>query len=533
MEPVVMTTAGSVEGTETDGLRIFKGIPYAAPPQGPLRFQAPTPPEPWEGVRPARAFGAAPPQLPLVPGMSVPWRPEDGLDCLTVNVWTPGEAGDGLPVMVWIYGGGWKSGYSADPAYDGAVLARGGVVMVTFNYRVGFEGFGYVPGAPANRGFLDQAEALRWVRANIAQFGGDADNVTIFGESGGGASVAALLSAPAARGLFRRAIVQSMAGRFLPEGEARRISALIAKAAGVPAADVGTVAPERLLAVQDAPLEAMEADPAAWTTPEAITAFSPVIDGVTVVDQPWLAVRSGAARDIDLICGYTRDEFTMFAMERGMIKMGLADLVGTLPMALRMARQQLRSKERPAPAAQPRRKRPKGRTARAELDLAAVAGHLRLPASAADRYRTAYPGLTDPQLYTVMYSDALFRMPTTWLARAHAEAGGRTHLYEFAWESPAWGGVLGSVHTLDLPVTFGNPDSPLASFTLGRSAPDDFFTLSKRLRTSWISFAKSGDPGWPRFTADSPVARIWDVEPSEVKDPLAASREIWELRSGL
>ncbi|WP_371493879.1 carboxylesterase family protein [Kitasatospora sp. NBC_00374] len=159
MEPVVVTTAGSVEGTQTDGLKIFKGIPYAAPPEGPLRFRAPIPPEPWTGVRPAKAFGAAPPQLPLVPGMPVAWRPEDGPDCLTVNVWTPGEAGDDLPVMVWIYGGGWKSGHCPDPAYDAAVLARGGAVMVTFNYRVGFEGFGYVPGAPANRGFLDQAAA--------------------------------------------------------------------------------------------------------------------------------------------------------------------------------------------------------------------------------------------------------------------------------------------------------------------------------------------------------------------------------------
>ncbi|MEV4611469.1 carboxylesterase family protein [Kitasatospora sp. NPDC049258] len=527
MEPVVTTTAGSVRGTASHGLKIFKGIPYAAPPEGPLRFREPTPAELWEGVRPALEFGAAPPQLPLVPGMPVPWRPEDGQGCLTVNVWTPGEAGDDLPVLVWIYGGGWKSGYAGDPAYDGAVLARGGVVLVTFNYRVGFEGFGYVPDAPANRGFLDQAAALRWVQENIAGFGGDAGNVTIFGESGGGASVAALLTAPAAKGLFRRAIVQSMAGRFLPEQEARRISGLIAAAAGVPAAEVGGCAPELLLAVQDEPLRAMAADPTAWTTPEAITAFSPVVDGVTVVDQPWRAVRSGAARSVELICGYTRDEFTMFAMERGMIKMGVADLARTLPTVLWMAGRQLRDKDRPAPAPHPRRHRPKGRAARAGLDLAAVAGHLGLAPDAADRYRRAYPGHTDPQLYTVMYSDALFRMPTTWLAQAHAEAGGRTHLYEFAWQSPVWRGVLGAVHTIDLSVTFGNPDSPLASFVLGRSAPEEYYTLSKRLRASWTAFATSGDPGWPRFTADHPVARIWDAEPSEVVDPLAESRRIW------
>lgn len=182
-------------------------------------------------------------------------------------------AGDRLPVMVWIYGGGWKSGHCADPGYDGEVLARGGVVMVTFNYCVGFEGFGYVPWAPANRGFLDQAAALMWVRENIAALGGDPDNVTLFGESGGGASVAALLSAPAARGLFRRAIVQSMAGRFLPEEEARRIAALTAEALGKGLDQLASVPPQALLSVQDVALPAMRADPAKWTTHEAITSF--------------------------------------------------------------------------------------------------------------------------------------------------------------------------------------------------------------------------------------------------------------------
>lgn len=296
---------------------------------------------------------------------------------------------------------------------------------------------------------------------------------------------------------------------------------------------MGTVPPERLLAVQDAPLEAMEADPAVWTTPEAITAFSPVIDGVTVVDQPWLAVRAGAAREVDLICGYIRDAFTLFARERGLVEMGVGDMARTLPTALRMAAQQLRGKERPAPAPHPLRKRRSGRAARAALDLAAVAGHLRLGAAAADSYRTAYPDLTDPQLYTVMYSDALFRMPTIWLALAHSAAGGRTHLYEFAWHSPAWGDVLGAVHTIDLPVTFGTPHSPMGSFLLGRSAPAESFRLSAQLRTSWTSFATSGDPGWPRFTPTTPVARVWDVPPSETTDPLSASCRIWQLRSGL
>ncbi|MFD7256529.1 carboxylesterase/lipase family protein [Streptomyces sp. NPDC059874] len=526
MGVVIETLTGKVEGTAEDGLSVFKGIPYALPPEGPLRFRAPAPVPAWDGVRPATSFSAAPPQLPLLPGMPSAWRPEDGLDCLSMNVWTPGGAGDRLPVMVWIYGGGWKTGHSADPSYDGEVLARGGVVMVTFNYRVGFEGFGYVPGAPANRGFLDQAAALTWVRENIAAFGGDPDNVTIFGESGGGASVAALLSAPAARGLFRRAIVQSMAGRFLPEEEARRIAATIAEAVGVGLDGLASVSPEALLAVQDEPLSAMREDPAKWTTPEAITAFSPVIDGVTVVDKPWLALRSGCARDVDLISGYTHDEFTLFAMDRGLVKIKLGAMVKAVPMMLAAARAGFRDRASRGPA------RPSAKIR--DLDLGTVADGLRLGRQAAADYRAAHPELSDSQLYVTMFSDALFRMPATWLAEAHAASGGRTWLYDFTWNSPAFGGALGACHTVDIPATFGHTRGPLAGFLFGGKVPSqDFTRLSERLRASWISFAASGDPGWAPFTAQRPATRLWDTEPSVVEDPLSASRRIWHGASGL
>ncbi|MBT2469336.1 carboxylesterase family protein [Streptomyces sp. ISL-66] len=526
MGVAIETLNGTIEGTAQNGLSVFKGIPYALPPEGPLRFQAPAPVPAWDGVRPATSFSAAPPQLPLAPGMPAVWRPEDGLDCLSVNVWTPGGAGDRLPVMVWIYGGGWKTGYSGDPGYDGEVLARGGVVLVTFNYRVGFEGFGFVPGAPANRGFLDQTAALTWVNENIAAFGGDPDNVTVFGESGGGASVASLLSAPAARGLFRRAIVQSIAGRYLPEEEAQRISVLIGEAVGVGPGDFASVPPEALLAVQDVALPAMREDPSHWTTPEAITAFSPVIDGVTVVDKPWLAIRSGCARDVDLICGYTHDEFTLFAMQRGLVKIKPSALIKAVPMMLSMARAGLRERasRRPAQASAKTR----------DLNLDTVAEGLGLGRQAAIEYRSAYPGLTDPQLYVTMFSDALFRMPATWLAEAHAAAGGRAWLYDFMWSSPAFGGALGACHTMDIPATFGHTQGPLSAFLFGGKAPpQDFTRLSEHLRASWFSFAASGDPGWAPFTTEKAMTRIWEVEPSVAEDPLRASRRIWHKESGL
>ncbi|MDI2127576.1 carboxylesterase/lipase family protein [Yinghuangia seranimata] len=519
MGVVVKTTGGQVAGTEADGLRVFKGIPFAAPPEGALRFRAPAPAEPWDGVRPAREFGVAPPQIPLVPGMPVVWRPSDGMDCLTVNVWTPGGEGDRLPVMVWIYGGGWKSGHAADPTHDGEVLARDGVVMVTFNYRVGFEGFGYVPGAPANRGFLDQAAALRWVQENIAAFGGDPDNVTVFGESGGGASVAALMTAPGARGLFRRAIVQSMAGRFIPEEEAARISDLIRDAAGIAPDSLPGTAPARLLAFQDVPLASMEAEPGAWSTPEAITAFSPTIDGITVVDKPWLAVRSGAARDIDLISGYTRDEFTLWAMQHGAIRPSLRGMLGSLPMLLTMAR----SRSKPDPSV-PKQPRPSKRSTRPE-DTARVLG---LDASAAAAYRAAAPGASDGRIHTDMYSDSLFRMPSTWLAEAHAAAGGRAFLYEFAWRSPVFGGAMGAVHTIDIPAAFGHARGEMGRFLFaGKQPPADYLRLSEQLRAAWTGFAATGDPGWPEFTPDEALTRVWDSESTVVSDPLATSRRVW------
>jgi len=523
---VVRTTGGTVEGGALDGLTVFKGIPYAAPPAGPLRFRAPAPPTAWDGVRPARRFGAAPPQLPLAPGMPAVWRPQDGLDCLSVNVWTPGSGGDRLPVMVWIHGGGWKSGSSSDPTYDGATMARGGAVMVTFNYRVGFEGFGTAPGAPANRGFLDQIAALRWVHENISGFGGDPDNVTVFGESGGGASIAALLSAPAAHGLFRRAIVQSIAGRYLPQEESRRIGDMTAEALGVSPADLATVAPESLLSVQDLPLAAMAADPGAWSTPEAITSSTPVIDGVTVVDKPWLALRSGVARGVDLISGYTHDEFTLFALQRGLVRPGLAAMARSVPALAGMVRDRVRQGKPPQAGGSP------GRIRRPDpADAARVLG---LDGTAPARYREAHPGMTDAQLYTTMYSDSLFRMPATWLAEAHTAAGGRGYLYDFAWPSPALGGALGACHTIDIPATLGNFDGPFASFLLGGRPPsEDLLRLSERLRSSWISFATTGDPGWPQFSTDLAHTRIWDAEPSVATDPLAASRRIWRPLSGL
>jgi len=215
-EPEVRVAAGALRGRNESGVAVFKGIPFAEPP---ARFAAPEPVESWDGTRDALSNGPPPPQSGLFGTDALAGSPEGWL---TANVWTPDLASN-LPVMVWIQGGGYLFGTSGLPEYDGGGLARdGGVVLVTFNYRVGIEGFAQIEGTPANRGLLDQVAALEWVRDNIGAFGGDPDQVTVFGQSAGGGSVAALLAMPRAAGLFRRAIVQSMPSTFFtPQGSGK------------------------------------------------------------------------------------------------------------------------------------------------------------------------------------------------------------------------------------------------------------------------------------------------------------------------
>ncbi|WP_433859309.1 carboxylesterase/lipase family protein [Streptomyces kronopolitis] len=471
MDAVAVVSEGAVRGASAAGIAAFRGIPFAAAPEGPLRFRPPAPAARWDGVRDATAFGTAPPQVSPAPGAAAAWRAGDGLDCLSVNVWTPDLGGAGLPVMVWIHGGGFKHGSAGRPDFDATRLAAAGVVVVTFNYRFGFEGFGRLPGVPDNRGLRDQIAALEWVRRNIGAFGGDPAEVTVFGQSAGAASAALLLAAPAARGLFRRAVTQSIPDAFLPTARADRVTAVLAAEAGVAATWEGFAAlpPEAILRVQDTPLQGPGA---------GFSAFGPVIDGDLVTGPPWETIGRGAGSEVDLICGFTHEEARWFTSAMD---------VTAIP-------------------------------------LTAVADSLRLPASVVADYRTAYPGSTDAELVTVLLSDALFRMPTTRVAEAHAGAGGRTWLYDLTWRSP----LLGASHILDVPLVFGNATSPLAMRFLGTPPPPDFRTLSEHMRAAWTSFATDGDPGWPRFDPVNRTTRLWDLPTADVPYPLEHSRRIWE-----
>lgn len=272
--PRARTAHGVVEGrTGPDGIAVFRGIPYAAPPVGALRFAAPAPPEPWDGVRDAGAYGPTAPKVPYPPKFAALLADPEipGEDCLSVNVWTPEPApGARLPVMVWIHGGALTRGSSAVPVYDGSAFARDGVVLVSLNYRLGVLGYGLFPDAPANRGLLDQIAALEWVRDNIGAFGGDPARVTVFGESAGAISIGALLAAPRAAGLFAQAVLESGAPEVLHRD---RVRAMVRRMASLLKTDAtaeafGATALPTLLAAQAAVLRrsspSRAVPPSAW-----------------------------------------------------------------------------------------------------------------------------------------------------------------------------------------------------------------------------------------------------------------------------
>lgn len=311
----IRTRYGVVEGTESNGIGVWKGIPYGKPPIGPLRFQAPQPPEVWEGIRTATSFG---------PCSMQPGGGAEGLfgmaeaavfseDCLYLNIWAPREVPEeGLPVMVWIHGGAFVNGSSSLSLYDGESFVKSGkVIVVSINYRLGPFGFLHVSplgeGFVSNAGLLDQAAALKWVQDNIAAFGGDASRVTVFGESAGSMSVAALLAMPAATGLFRQAILQSGASQVLPQQQAGAIAGGMLKLLGLTPADADKLKslPAELILEAGEKLKAQHGGGLAML-------FQPVVDGSVLEQEPLAAIIGGAAKGIPLIIGTNHDEGAMF-----------------------------------------------------------------------------------------------------------------------------------------------------------------------------------------------------------------------------
>jgi carboxylesterase type B len=446
--------------------------------------------EPWSGVRDALTAGPMPPQLPYPSPWDVliPEWATVGEDCLNLNIWTPDPGAAGLPVMVWIPGGMFEAGSGA--TYNGSRFARDGIVCVTINYRVGAEGFLYLGEANANRGLLDQIAALEWVRDNIASFGGDPGNVTLFGQSAGGMSVGTLLSMPRAEGLFRRAIAQSGGAHQVMSAEtARKVGGELAKKLGVELTReaFAAVPVDRLLQAQ-AELKAdlmAHPDPERWGREAVVSVmpWQPVIDGDVVPASPIDRIVAGAGAGIDLMVGSTTEEWNFFLVPNGAID---------------------------------------------QIPAEAVAGAIAaygLPVEATlATYRAVHPGGSAGELLSAIQGDWYSRMPALRMADAHATSHASTYMYEFAWRSPQFNGSLGACHGAEIAFVF----DALGDETEALAGPSPPQQLADTMHAAWVAFARNGNPGWPRYDLTHRATMRFDTRSEVVDDPRSTERVLWE-----
>jgi para-nitrobenzyl esterase len=496
MDGVVSVAGGRLRGVWRKDLWSFSGIPYGRAPTGSLRWLPPRAPEPWVDVRDASAFGPIAPQPPSLPGLTSTAEPGGSElqdeDCLSLNVWTPElpdepvRPGAGRPVMVWIHGGGFTSGSGSVFLYRGGNLVRNGdAVVVTINYRLGALGFLGLPGPDGslgNWGLYDQVAALRWVRDNITAFGGDPENVTVFGESAGAISVVALLAAPTASGLFRRAIVQSGGAHVHDPDQAARAASRLADVLGLASCDrdalIGVPAADLVAATTE--LGTRRPDPGLLPLP-----FIPVVDGRFLPRHPLEAIASGATSSLDLIVGTNRDELALFAL---------------------------------------------GNPALAALDEEGVHAWMANslpgvpPADVVSSYRAARESRDEPttpnDIWVAAGSDIVFRWPSLQLAAAH---GGRSFVYLFEWVSPALGGALGCCHALDLPFVFGAVHIPAVQTLTGSGPAVEL--LSEQMQAAWLSFARAGNPShegigeWPEWEPEERGTMVFGARTGAVPRP--------------
>ena len=497
-DPVVAeTTYGRVRGTEVSGIKIFKGIPYGATTTGQNRFMPPVAPAKWSGVRDALAYGSSAPQSE--PGarraasaiaVAAAGLPAESEDCLVLNVWTPAVRDNRKrPVMFWCHGGGFATGSGSSPVTEGLNLARrGDVVVVTINHRLNVLGFTSLEeaGGPefatsGDVGMLDIVAALRWVRDNIAEFGGDPNTVMIFGQSGGGRKVSTLLAMPSAKGLFHRAIIESGATlRLVEPDQGTRVARELMTTLGIPkerVRDLQSVPIDRMMSAYFEVVRRMNVD-------QMTQGFSPLADG-TEVHHPFHPTASTVSADVPVMLGSTRTELTSSAQE--------ADF---------------------------------------SLTDAAMRGRVRqLIGNAADSaiqvYQKANPGATASDIYFLIASDYRYSGPVMKIAERRAALGkGPVYLYYFRWETPVDGGRLKSPHTIEIPFAFDNVQ---AAKRLTGGGPEAM-ALADKVSDTWIAFAKTGNPNqpkmprWPAFNAKERPTMVFNTESRVVNDPIREQR---------
>jgi para-nitrobenzyl esterase len=472
LETIVKTESGLVAGSGTT-VRSYKGIPYAAPPVGDLRWKAPQAPKAWKGIRVARSFPASCPQIQLLPG------PPHSEDCLGLNVWTPARSPAAkLPVMVWIHGGGFILGASSQTVYDGEPLAAQGVVLVSINYRLGIFGFLAHPalsqespqGVSGNYGLLDMVAALRWVKRNIAAFGGDPDNVTIFGESAGGTAGCLLMVMPQAEGLFQKAISESAAWMYTPFNHLKE-----SRSGRMPAEKFGEKLGADLVALRSKStadiVKALGMPDMTGERADRGESYMPVVDGWVLPDDPARLFSTGKFHHVAFLAGTNADEGT---------------LMGGPPVH----------------------------------DLAALRKWAdKTFKSRADGMLAVYPAVTDTDASTAAakaQGDFMFLMGTRSVLRAAAKVNPMTYQYHFTRVTGIGRRIKwGSYHASEIPYVFQTlPDSAYgtdATF-FGNFSPDansydgQDDRLAKVMSSAWVQFAKTGNPNgpglvrWPAFT---------------------------------
>ncbi len=495
------TVYGKIRGVDNNGIKVFKGVPYGASTAGANRFMAPVEPAKWTGVRDAIAYGhsapqrdpSAPPRPPGGLSISGEGLPAEGEDCLVLNVWTPAVGSGGTrPVMFWCHGGGFASGSGSSPDNDGTHLAqRGDVVVVTINHRLNVLGFANLSefstdfAASGDAGMLDIVQALEWVRANIAGFGGDPNTVTIFGQSGGGRKVETLLAMPSAKGLFQRAIIESGAAiKVIDRDVAVRNSELLLAKLGIERSNVRELQKLPVEKIMAAHFAVIKEHPGVDQT---TAGFSPTVDGKILPQHPFYPKASAVSADVPVMVGCTRTEMTLFSLND--------------PAAF-------------------------------SLDDAGMRGRVKdllgdESGGIVDLYRKLNPSASASDIYFLIASDYRYGAPTMKVAERRAALGkGPVYLYYFRWETPVQGGRLKSPHTMEIPFAFDNVK--ISARMTGGGA--DAMALADKVSDTWIAFARTGNPNnpkmphWPAFNAKDRATMVIDNVSKVENDPLREQR---------
>jgi para-nitrobenzyl esterase len=493
---IASTTNGKVQGFEKEGVVQFRGIRYATAE----RFRPPQPVHPWDDVYDATRFGTPAPQNPSPLESMLAAPPVEGTeDCLFLNVYTPAVDDRARPVMVWIHGGAFTAGQGSTPWYAGSRLAaQGDVVVVTINYRLGALGFLHLDDllgtgfeGSGNNGIRDQIAAIRWVKDNIAAFGGNPDCITIFGESAGGMSVGTLLGTPGVPELLRGAIAQSgAADHAKSRDEAREATGLV-----LDELELDATGADALLALGvDALLAAQLTASTRWT--EATGAglpFSPVVDDVVLRRPPIDAIRDGSAAHVALLAGTTAEEWNLFhLMDRA-----------KGPMTHEHLRRRL---------------------ARTVGDRAG---------DVISVYRDELPSASNDDLWCAIATDWVFRVPAIRLTEAQSAHQPSTYSYLFGYKSTAFGGALGACHAIDVPFAFDNVDRRGVDFFVGR-VDDSTRALSAATSRAWTAMARTGAPdhdgiaSWPPYSTESRNVMELDSTIRLLDDPGSAARQLWD-----